>query len=1067
MGVNTKIGTATIKVKFITATNSFELQTDTSGQKQDDLTTKLKGSATNSIISFQTTNEMQDDAAAFRLVLAPEDGTRWDRVLSPNDIVTIQVNPGYKVDNDYIMVGLVDTVKKIGSYNEDSLLYQIEGKSMMKALMQIKLGTIQEAMSLLGSTGWMMGMGGLSAANTTGADNLEGDGGNGGEEGGEPTTKKLHVKALNDISFMSTELIGIKDSKGKTPKPNSKGDIVMVSKESGIKDGERVKVPGYGTHKAVLVKNSVTNNKLPEVIISFKDKKRYTQYTSKYKGEQSIEINPSSSAGDKDDTATPSTGLMLAGKTAHEVVQELVNWFLNLEGAGNTVQDNPDGESVIKYEYADKERGTLSKWLETDLTSRSEDEYLTDPTPIMSYTGSLRKLIDDVTARPYNELYNEFTPDGKMSIVMRPTPFEPEQWKELEAQAVPLNAEDVIEEATSQSDNEAFSIFSSSMPSSIIVSSLNSLMMFPVYYPALAERYGYSMLQQENGYIFITNPAKNKSGGGSEDASSIGAGSKDTEKNAKAIAAYLKKAGYKGAAIAALLGNLQHESYINPDQGEAGNGIGYGIAQWSFERRKNLEAYAKGKGKKVSDLSVQVEFMLNHDGTDSDLLRGILGKSGSVDSLTEEICRRWERPNMAVAQLGTRQANAKHWYKSLKLDSYTPGKGAVHFSPANLKKLAPAEDHSTSVTSGKNPVLDAMNGKKPEKQDDRVHSILKGDGDPNRPTNPIEDRLKEKEGKKKKKDNGKKKEEKKKMDKDNIALSKKYSIFLANWYGINPSFLSGDIRVIGSPIYRVGQVLKRKDPGEADNDIANQELNPRIIDYYIEGVSHEFNFEAGYTTTLHVTRGLPEGMTRDGSNQSVDRFRYWNDPVANSKDTKALTADKPGNGDLQLFTGGLFGEMSIGDAVEYAAQQNGGDDDSGDSSSAVASPGKDSYPAKWKNAAQDSTSDDWGYYNRECVSYVAWKLNEAGGNKGFSHLGNAISWKGHGSSHKEPKAGDVAWFTAGAWNGGVGSMGHVGYVDKVMGDKILMSDYNAGDPMGRYNTHEMSKDTPTSYLRFH
>ena len=36
----------------------------------------------------------------------------------------------------------------------------------------------------------------------------------------------------------------------------------------------------------------------------------------------------------------------------------------------------------------------------------------------------------------------------------------------------------------------------------------------------------------------------------------------------------------------------------------------------------------------------------------------------------------------------------------------------------------------------------------------------------------------------------------------------------------------------------------------------------------------------------------------------------------------------------------------------------------------------DNYPAKWKNAIQDSQIDDWGLYNRECTSFVANRLSK-------------------------------------------------------------------------------------------
>lgn len=39
----------------------------------------------------------------------------------------------------------------------------------------------------------------------------------------------------------------------------------------------------------------------------------------------------------------------------------------------------------------------------------------------------------------------------------------------------------------------------------------------------------------------------------------------------------------------------------------------------------------------------------------------------------------------------------------------------------------------------------------------------------------------------------------------------------------------------------------------------------------------------------------------------------------------------------------------------------------------------DDYPGYLKSAAQDSLVDPWNFYNRECTSFAAWRLNQQGG----------------------------------------------------------------------------------------
>lgn len=74
----------------------------------------------------------------------------------------------------------------------------------------------------------------------------------------------------------------------------------------------------------------------------------------------------------------------------------------------------------------------------------------------------------------------------------------------------------------------------------------------------------------------------------------------------------------------------------------------------------------------------------------------------------------------------------------------------------------------------------------------------------------------------------------------------------------------------------------------------------------------------------------------------------------------------------------------------------------------------DDYPDWLKTAAPDSVIDPWRLYNRECVSFVAHRLEKVNGFKIPGAYGNAYDW---GSSaqregyrvDKQAKRGSVAW----------------------------------------------------------
>lgn len=116
------------------------------------------------------------------------------------------------------------------------------------------------------------------------------------------------------------------------------------------------------------------------------------------------------------------------------------------------------------------------------------------------------------------------------------------------------------------------------------------------------------------------------------------------------------------------------------------------------------------------------------------------------------------------------------------------------------------------------------------------------------------------------------------------------------------------------------------------------------------------------------------------------------------------------------------------------------------SSYGVGEPGNGGYPSIWANAPQDSMVDDWGMYNRECVSYVAWKVDSTGRYMPYwGGVGNAYQWIQNAKNAKipvdnNPRVGSVA-----VWDSydGLGFLGHVAYVEVVNGDRsIEVSQYN-------------------------
>lgn len=116
----------------------------------------------------------------------------------------------------------------------------------------------------------------------------------------------------------------------------------------------------------------------------------------------------------------------------------------------------------------------------------------------------------------------------------------------------------------------------------------------------------------------------------------------------------------------------------------------------------------------------------------------------------------------------------------------------------------------------------------------------------------------------------------------------------------------------------------------------------------------------------------------------------------------------------------------------------------GNGSIPAGTPGGGGYPGVWAFAPIDSMLDNWGMYNRECVSFTAWKVAISGRYMpgwGWSGIGNANQWDDNARAmgipvDSSPRVGDVAIKNSGTY-------GHALYVEVVADDgAIYVSDYN-------------------------
>lgn len=129
------------------------------------------------------------------------------------------------------------------------------------------------------------------------------------------------------------------------------------------------------------------------------------------------------------------------------------------------------------------------------------------------------------------------------------------------------------------------------------------------------------------------------------------------------------------------------------------------------------------------------------------------------------------------------------------------------------------------------------------------------------------------------------------------------------------------------------------------------------------------------------------------------------------------------------------------------------------------------YPVAWNRAPQDSLVDSWGMYNRECVSYAAFKVAQSGRFMPYwGGRGNANLWPRNAIAagypvDRNPQVGDVAITYNGVY-------GHAMYVEAVNGRMVTVSQYNypVNGKWGMYSEMTVSADSsglgPMTFIHF-
>jgi len=162
---------------------------------------------------------------------------------------------------------------------------------------------------------------------------------------------------------------------------------------------------------------------------------------------------------------------------------------------------------------------------------------------------------------------------------------------------------------------------------------------------------------------------------------------------------------------------------------------------------------------------------------------------------------------------------------------------------------------------------------------------------------------------------------------------------------------------------------------------------------------------------------------------------------------------------------------------------------SGSSGGGPATAAGDTYPARNESYchsdacyAEQAADRVASGYRGECVDWAGWKLIEDTGTYGSYIpivMGDAKDWGAAASAHgiavdMNPRPGDAVFWAAG--QGGSGSSGHIATVSAVLGNSVVIEEYNfatvigGGDSPatggGRYHTRTILANTASGYIHF-
>lgn len=508
------------------------------------------GVLSNALVQFQTQNPVADNVGSFSIIVSGQ-SIRWDKILNSNDIIIIRIAPNeveaaQSVYNTNIFTGLVSEIAIIGQYGSNSLMFQVSGQSFAKAFMQYKIGLISQLQQLVSNMGWLWDMNAELDAMTSGG----GDGKVSNISSGDMKKNALSIAKYlkkNVPGATNNAIAGLlgnwQQESGLNPasieQPSGAGHglsqwtggrwtLLNAYAKKHHKNWTDLGLQlsfalnGDGTDssllKSLLKKKGSVEELTNEIQIKYEragsakmsNRISYANAWSKYINKKlgadtGGSFGSGSGGGAFDDSGDSSNTKGEVNSTADQIAKEEAN-SVGVAFFGNTVATIEKNivnrfKPYMVYSY-DNGQHKLWDFIDySNMESWTDYEYLFDSSQFTNASGSLWDLMQNALRIPFNEMYFDSTADGKSKLVVRRTPFNPEDWQNLTQ--ITVDSNDVIDNEVSKTDAQEFSVFVVNPATPTILGIANGMLLsaYPQTNQQLINYYGYSKYEVDDLYL--------------------------------------------------------------------------------------------------------------------------------------------------------------------------------------------------------------------------------------------------------------------------------------------------------------------------------------------------------------------------------------------------------------------------------------------------------------------------------------------------------------------------------------------------------------------------------------